>query len=364
MKIKKMQLIAIIVLVAAALLGCSAESPPIESQNIAVPVVLGTAIQDTVEETYVTIGEVIPNNQLDVYLGNIGEIERIFIKPGDFIEEEMPMIQLTNKTTQATFNATESQLRTIRDNLAVQYNAALESYNLQKVLFETGTVSQDMLNASYDQLLIAQRQYLDAQVSYNNQISNLKSSVDDLLVKSPITGQVASLNVQKGQTARNQLATTIIDNSILYVQTMVSGELKKTLKLNQDVRLSVEGVDRPVSGKVSAINEIPDLTSKLFEIRVQIMEDVPVGVGDFSEAEFITQSYPAILVPADAVVRKGIEKYVFVYENETLKKVVLETGLSKGNWVEVITDEISISSSIVIRGQNELREGDKIMIKE
>lgn len=357
------KLIVSLALISILISGCSVDPTPVESTNPAVPVVLGSTLEDTVEETYITIGEVIPNNQLDVYLGSIGEIERIFVEPGDFIEEDMPIIQLLNKNTQTNFNATESQLRTIRDNLSVQYNAALETYNLQKVLYETGTLSQDLLDASYDQLLITQRQYQDAQVRYNNQVSNLQSSLDDLLVKSPITGQVASLNVQEGQTARNQMAVTVIDNSVLYVRTMVASELKKTLQLGQDVRLTIEGVDHVVQGQVNSINEIPDLASKLFEVRVEIMEDVPIGVGDFSQVEFVTQAYQAILVPADAVVRKGIEKYVFTYENEILKKVVLETGLSKDNWVEVISDELNAASTIVIRGQNELREGDQVLIR-
>jgi len=357
-------MIVVLAVITILITGCNIDPAPVESTNSAVPVVLGSTVQDTVEKTYITIGEVIPNNQLDVYLGNIGEIERIFVEPGDFIEEGMPIIQLINENTQTNFNATESQLRTIRDNLSVQYNAALETYNLQKVLYETGTLSQDLLNASYDQLLITQRQYQDAQVRYNNQVSNLQSSVDDLLVKSPITGQVASLNVQEGQTSRNQLAATVIDNSILYVRTMVASELKKTLQLDQEVRLTIEGVDHMVRGQVRTINEIPDFSNKLFEVRIEILEEIPVGVGDFSEVEFVTQSYQAILVPADAVVRKGIEKYVFVYENQSLIKVVLETGLSKDNWVEVISDDLTTSSTIVIRGQNELREGDKILIKE
>ncbi len=357
------KLIVSLALISILISGCSVDPTPVESTNPAVPIVLGSTLENTVEETYITIGEVIPNNQLDVYLGAIGEIERIFVEPGDFIEEDMPIIQLLNENTQTNFNATESQLRTIRDNLSVQYNATLETFNLQKVLYETGTLSQDLLDASYDQLLITQRQYQDAQVRYNNQVSNLQSSLDDLLVKSPITGQVASLNVQEGQTARNQLAVTVIDNSILYVRTMVASELKKTLQLGQDVRLTIEGVDHVVRGQVKSINEIPDLASKLFEVRVEIMENVPVGVGDFSQVEFVTQAYQAILVPADAIVRKGIEKYVFTYENETLKKVVLETGLSKDNWVEVISDELDGSSTIVIRGQNELHEGDQVLIR-
>lgn len=361
---KKTHGIVLILMVALALIGCTPDITEVESANTAVPVVLAAVVKDTVEETYVTIGKVIPNNQLDVYLNNSGTIDAIFVKPGDFIEKDMPLIQLVNETTNTAYNTTESQLRTTRDNLAVQYQAALETYNLQKWLLETGTVSEKNVNNAYDQLQIAQRQYKDAQTAYKNQVSNLQSSVDDLFVKSPINGQVASLQVKIGQNARSQLAVTIIDNSSLYVQTMVSGELKKTLELDQAVRLSLEGVDQAIQGKVNTINEIPDLNNQLFEVRIEILEDFDISVGDFSEVEFVTQSYETLLVPSTAVVRKGIEKYVFLYENDRLKKVVLDTGLSKGQWIEVITNDLKESSAIVVRGQDDLRADDIVKIIE
>ena len=361
---KKISMTIMILLISVLVLGCNADESEIESTAIVVPVKLGTVVNDTVEETYVTIGKVIPNNQLDVYLSSVGEIEKIFIRPGDFIEKDMPMIQLVNETIKTTFNSSESQLRTLRDNLAVQYNAALENYNLQKVLFGTATISQNTLDASYDQLEITERQYRDAQTNYKNQVSNLQSSVDDLLLKSPINGQIASLNVMVGEAARNQLAATIIDNSSLFVQTMVSGELKKSLIIGQEVRLSLEGIDELIHGKVCVINEIPDINSKLFEVHIKITEVVNVGVGDYSEVVFITKSYDANLVPSTAIVRKGIEKYVFTYDDEILKKVVLETGLSNGEWIEVITDELNALSTIIIRGQNDLRVDDVIRIIE
>ncbi len=361
---KKITLSVLTFLLVATLAGCSAAAPEAEAAKPVIPVKLGHVVQDTVEETYVTIGEVIPNNQFDVYLNPPGEIEAIFVKPGDFIEKDMPMIQLSNPSTKTTYNATESQLRTIRDNLSVQYNAALESYNLQKLLFDSGTISEKNLSDSHDQLLVTKRQYQDANTNYQNQISSLRSTVEDLLVQSPIMGQIASLNVKVGETAGNQLAVIIIDNTTLYVKTMVPGELKKTLTLDQDVHLSLEGIDHIVPGKISTINEIPDLSSKLFEVAVEIMEDVNIGVGDFTEVEFVTKSYKALLVPSTAIVRKGIEKYVFTYDNDQLEKVVLETGLSSGDQIEVISDELNESSTIIIRGQNDLRVDDKILIIE
>jgi RND family efflux transporter MFP subunit len=351
-------------MIITVVIGCKSDELGTETISQIVPIKVKQVISDRVEETYVTIGEVIPNNQIDVYLNTIGKIEKIFVKPGDYVEKNMPIVQLINNNTNTTFNATESQLRTIRDNLAVQYNAALKNYNEQKILFESGVTSKNVFNTSHDQLLITQGQYQDSRTNYNNQLSSLQSTVDDLLVKSPINGQVASLNIKVGQNASNQLAATVIDNSILYVKTMVSSELKKTLVLDQNVRLQLEDNKNTINGKISLINEIPDMNNKLFEVRIQIEDNIAVSVGNFSEVEFVTKSYDTLLLPSSAIVRKGIEKYVFVYEENNLKKVLLETGLSKGDWIEIITDELNDSSMIVVRGQNNLRIEDQVEVIE
>lgn len=364
MKKRLMNLASIIIMIMIVMIGCDSVETESETINTVVPIKIGNVNKDIVEKTYMTIGEVIPNNHVDIYLDTTGEIKSVFVKPGDYIEKGMPLFQLINSDVNRTLNTNESQLRTARDLLEVQYNSANENYNQQKALFESGVVSQNALTASYDQLQLIERQYQDAISNYKNQLGSLRSNVNDLLFKSPINGRIASLYVEVGQKARNQIAATVIDNSVLYVKTMVLSEIKKNLQLEQDVTLILEGIDGAVNGKIGSINEIPDISNKLFEVRIRITDDVDISVGDFSEVKFVTQSYEALLVPSAAIVRKGIEKYIFVYESDTLKKIVLETGLSKGEWIEVISDELDENSKVVVRGQENLREEDVVEIIE
>lgn len=364
MMIKKLFKFLCVVLISASVLtSCTSKSSTEKYNNQEIAVKIGKVLKDNVEEKYIAIGEVLPNNQVDVYLNTIGEIENIFVQTGDFIEKDMPMIQLVDENVNTKFNTTESQLRTIRDNLALQYASALENYNQQKLLFESGATSQNIFDDTYDELIVVERKYKDARINYNNQVSNLKLSVNDLLVKSPIKGQIAALDVEIGQNATNQKAITIIDTSKLYVKTMVSSELKKILKLNQKVRLKLEGLTNYSEGVITSIDEVPNLDSKLFKVKIEIEED-SIDIGDFAEIEFITKYYKAKLVPSISIVRRGNEKYLFKYENEMLKKVLIETGLSKENLIEVISDEIDENTKIIVSGQNNLNVNDDINIVE
>jgi RND family efflux transporter MFP subunit len=338
--------------------GVEAQLEPIDNQ---IPIRIGQAVVDEVTNHYITIGEVVPKSQVDVVLSQVGIVDTLFVNSGDYVEVDSPLLALENDLAETTLDTTESQLRTIRDNLALSYNSALENYNKQKILYESGATSKNQLDSSYDQLLTIQRQYADARKNYNNQVGNLKDSVDDLTVKSPIAGQVASVYVTEGQSSANQLALTIIENDQLFVKTMVSSDLKRMLSIGDEVNLMTEVADS-LTGSIANINELPDPQSKLYEVRILVTSTNELFVGDYTEVIFTTEKYEALLVPSKAVVRKGIEQFIWVYKNEILEKVVVETGLSKGDWIEIKNiDEVV---SIVIGGQNNLSTNDEFKIIE
>jgi RND family efflux transporter MFP subunit len=268
---------------------------------------------------------------------------------------------LENDMAASNLDTTESQLRTIRDNLAVSYNSALDNYNKQKILYESGATSKSQLDGAYDQLITIQRQYADARNSYNNQVSNLQDSVDDLTIKSPISGQIASVYVTEGQSASNQLAVSIIENDELFVKTMISSDLKRKIDINDQVVIKTE-METVLSGTIANINKIPDPQSKLYEVRILLDDKESLLVGDYTEVVFTTESYEAVLVPSQAVVRKGIQQFVWVYENDVIEKRIVELGLSKDEYIEIKNTDQNFT--LVISGQNNLSPNDTVKVVE
>jgi RND family efflux transporter MFP subunit len=342
------------------MIGCTAEAQP-EPVDNSVAIRVDQSIIETVENHYVTIGEVVPKSRVDVVLTQMGVIDQIFISPGDYVEVDSPLMALENDMAASNLDTTESQLRTIRDNLAVSYNSALDNYNKQKILYESGATSKSQLDGAYDQLITIQRQYADARNSYNNQVSNLQDSVDDLTIKSPISGQIASVYVTEGQSASNQLAVSIIENDELFVKTMISSDLKRKIDINDQVVIKTE-METVLSGTIANINKIPDPQSKLYEVRILLDDKESLLVGDYTEVVFTTESYEAVLVPSQAVVRKGIQQFVWVYENDVIEKRIVELGLSKDEYIEIKNTDQNFT--LVISGQNNLSPNDTVKVVE
>ncbi len=347
-------------LAAIIISGCAAEVEPIEEEARKIPVELMSMKRDVVEHTYLAVGEVVPNNQVDIYVSGGGYIETINAITGNRVEKDKLLIELDDSDVDmANYNAMESQLRTVRDNLNSRLASLQDTYASQEVLFQEGAISKSEFDRISDQIVSLEREYANAEVAYRNQLTiirnGLEDEVDSRIITSPVSGMVAAVYVKEGQPVNNQLALTIIDDSRLLVRTFVSGDLKKVLCIGDCVSVKIDGQTEEVqSGQIFEINKIPDPATKLFEVKIEIPEQDEYIIGDYAEVEFIIESYEAILVPTQAVVRKGSFQYVYIHEEEKseLRQIQIEPGRTSGRWLEVKNvDELAM---VVVKGQNQI----------
>jgi len=351
-----MKYLIIILMMLVILVGCSTEATQTEIPSL-------TAVQsvdikyDQVEKTYISIGEVVPNNQIEILA--TGEINSIIKSVGDSVATDEVIILLDNENVTANYLATESQLRTIRDNLRSQYTLAKEAFEKQEALYSSGIVTKQQFDQSENQMSNLYRQYLDAATSYNNQVKNLKDTVDARVLVSPIEGTVAAIYVNEGQTLSNQLAVSIIDQSSIYLKTSISSDLKRLLQVDDIVTIFIDGDhNQPQKGIISEINEIPDQQTKLFEVHIESKDNYDFIIGEYAEIEYVIDAYMTHMVPTNSVVRSNTESYVYLLENGQVNKIKVTTGLSKGEWIEV--HEINEVKKVLIKGQNLVVDGENV----
>jgi len=346
--------------------GCAAEASPVIEAVSKVPIKLASMKIDVVEKTYISVGEVVPGNQVDLFINGGGFIESIEVKSGDTVEEDQVLLLLDNNDVDRTnYNATESQLRTVRDNLGGQLASLTEEQARKQVLYEEGLITINELNQAQLQIDGLSRDYSNAKTAYYNQLkileNNLEDSVDSRIFESPISGTVASVFVQEGQSVNGQLALTIVDDRQLYVQTFISSDLKKELSIGDKVRLNLHGEDEAHHiGTIQEMKGLPDSNTKLFEVKIAIDIKDSYIIGDYAEIEFIIERYEAVMVPTQSIVRSGESQFIYVYEDEQVTKTLLETGATNGEWVEAKnTDNLD---QVVVLGQNQLTTSSEIMV--
>lgn len=366
---KILKFILVVLLFTVVATGCNA-APEIDSGADVVkgiPVELEMMKNDIVENTYVSIGELVPNNQVDLFVKGSGYIERIEVKTGDIIEkDDLLMLLDDSEAGTSAYYSTESRLRTVRDDLKAQLDSSRKDLETQQILYKEGVISKEVFEKTQLQISSLERQYDNAVVAYRNELyslnESLENSVKNRIIYSPISGKIAAVYVKEGQAVGNQMAMSIVDNSSLYVKTYISSDLKKLLNVGDMVYVKLDGKDlNTKNGCINQINELPDMKTKLFETLICIEDFSEYIIGDFAEVEFVIERYEALLVPTRAIIRSGTNQYIYTYEDEILKKVMIETGRTKDEWIEIIGYK-GEAKQVVVRGQNQLTEDSKVEV--
>ncbi|MDM8534659.1 efflux RND transporter periplasmic adaptor subunit [Clostridiaceae bacterium HSG29] len=355
-----MRKLTLLIMIVLLMVGCSTEAT--KTEPISITNVVTTEIKhEIVEKTYISIGEIVPNNQVDIFA--TGLIESIYSKVGDFVSKGDIILSLESDNVKATYNSTESQLRTIRDNLKSQYNFEKENYINQEKLFVAGAISKSEFDITKNQLDSLYRQYNDSVVSYNNQLNNLNDTVNDKILKSTIDGEIAAIYFNEGQTLSNQMVISIIDQSKKYIKTFISSDLKRNLSIGNKVNIYVDGdkFNKHI-GEISSIQEIPNKESKLFEIHIEAADSYDYIIGEYIEVEYILEKYMANLIPTKAIVRNNTESYIFIIEDSKAKKIKVTTGLTKGDLVEI--KDIDDSLKVIYEGQYNVIDGEIVSEKK
>jgi multidrug efflux pump subunit AcrA (membrane-fusion protein) len=177
---------------------------------------------------------------------------------------------------------------------------------------------------------------------------------------SSVEGQVSKVDNKTGVPVQNTPVMRIVDPEKLVVKSMLSSEFTKQISRGVSVELKFEN-DSILEGRVKMISPEPDTLSRLYETHIEFDDEVLLG--EFVEITFVLNSYEAMMVPSMAIVRKNGEKYIYQYIDDELLKTNVETGLSNGEWVELIGVDQEIFQ-YVISGQNFISQEDDILIFE
>lgn len=332
-------------------------------------------------------------------------ITKINVKEGDRVKKGQVLAVLDGKDLQAAYNQAASQYQqskyALEDTLKTQqsqYEAALISYNeaknnyeINKSLYEEGAISQsDFLKFENDYLLkqadinsyhvsggkvtatAAQRQALEVE---RLALESKKEALEDIKIKSPISGTVTRANATLGrlasETGDSGNVMFVIENVDNLEMNVMIGEYDiNKLKIGQPVTISSEVLgEDTVSGVVSQISptgeeqESGGNVQMAIPVKIKITESHPnLIAGVMAKAVILVNEAPdALAIPIDALLEDVTtgETYVLVVdENSVLQRCVVELGLEGDFYSEVTGGELSEGDSVVLNaGISGLSEG-------
>jgi multidrug efflux pump subunit AcrA (membrane-fusion protein) len=273
----------------------------------------------------------------------------------------------------------------------VQYDDTRDVYERTEKLFTDGTASRQQLDgmkAKLDSAGIAldtARQNLSliqdkagpqstglasTQVDQAEATADLaESQLRNTVVTSPITGLVATRNVDPGELVSSTVpAFVVIDVSSVTAETSVEESMVEKIHKGQAVPISVDAAGgESIRGIVDTISPAADPRTQGYIVKVKIINPgAALRPGMFARVSFPVENREnVIVVPNSAVMTETGVDYVYVVvpadgEN-VLKKTAVLTGISDVAVTE-IAGGLEKGTLVVTEGQSFLNDGEKVTI--
>jgi HlyD family secretion protein len=274
-------------------------------------------------------GEVRVGSQLS------GIVEELNVIVGAKIDKGDVIARIDSRSLQARLDQATAQVNVLEQEVR---RAEVELERARQLDSENLAPATDVEDRTLD-LAESQARLEKARRDAAVVLSDLQYAV----IRSPISGTVASVSTQKGETVAASFNTptfaTIIAEDALELVAMVDETDIGTVEPVNSVYFTVEaypaiefeGVVRQIAPKGTIISGVVN-----FEVMISIDSPIDVLKPDMTANVAIrTAERQALVLPSEAIQRDGFEQFVHIEENDELVRRGISAGTREAGFTEI-----------------------------
>jgi RND family efflux transporter MFP subunit len=348
------------VLVGSTLAAYRIHRQPREEGNLAAASTISPEMKE-IDSTVTTSGTVRLRTGAEVRVGSevSGIVRKLNVTVGSHIQKGDIIAEIDPRPLQARVEQARTQA--VMD----QVGAGKAERDLQRgqQLFAEG-----VLPAQQKEDL--EWQLKSAQAKLEKSKSDLAATEIDLsyaVIRAPITGTVASVSTQEGETVAASFAAptfvTIIEDNALELVAMVDETDIANVRPGDTVKFTVEAYpSREMSAIVKRIDPVATIISGVvnYPVMAAIQKDGRLLKPDMTANITIkTAERKALVVPNGAILRGGEERFVFVLKHGKEERHVVVTGMRDAGFTEIKKGLSASDMVIVNRAADSQRKGDQ-----
>jgi membrane fusion protein (multidrug efflux system) len=281
--------------------GATEKSPPAPPLKVAV----ATADEAPSPQELVLTGMITADQRSEVTADTQGKVLNVMVERGQRVKMGAPVVQLDVRSSALAAREAQANLASAR----AQRELAEQECGRTKQLLEKGAITRSEYDRQTTQCTSALEQVSAAEARTQMMIK----SVADGIVRAPFDGVVAQKSVSPGEfVAPGKPLFTLVDDDPLKIELSVPEANVPAIKLGQEVLVfAVTERDKPHPAKITRIGaEIGRTRALIVEATLEPSSGLVPGM--FAEAHVTTGEVPRVVVPKDAVVRRGKISHVFV----------------------------------------------------
>lgn len=320
-------------------------------------VVVSPVVEGQVQEKVILIGVAEPWRASNVASEFSGRVQAMVVRRGQVVKKGEVLARLEKsdlpfrlEEAQAKKKATQFRLERAKDILerseSLEKDQAISDKDLKQAQLAVGEIEGDLL-------------------AIEAGIRQLKDEAKKKTIRAPFDGVVTRELTEVGEWVKvGGEIVHMVDLSTVRILVDVPERYVSGVKADEDVVVKIDALGpKPIKGKVHALIPEGNREAHLFPLEVHAEnKDLQIKEGMLARIEFnLGLARNVMLVHKDAIITRGTQTYLFIVNSENVKQVIVATGKSKGDLIEV-TGSLKVGDKAVIRGNERLREGQSVQV--
>jgi membrane fusion protein (multidrug efflux system) len=316
-----------------------------------IPLITTFLVKEAVFNHYLEIqGNVTTKDLLVIYPEFSGILTNVYVKEGQWVKKD----QVLGKIDDGGLSQQLAQL------------------NIQVELARTTFERQQRL---WDQKIGSEMQYLQAKSNYEAQtqaIGQLEQQVSKTIITAPFSGTIDDIFTEQGSVVLpgQTPLMRIVNLENMYIVTDVPEKYVSNITTNKRVEVEFPVLGKKIDSKVRQVGSFINPSNRTFKVEVAIPNKeksikpnltAKLRINDYSNPK-------ALLIPQSIISENANgEQYIYVIKNKTsnseaiAEKVIIETSLTQGDVIEVITG-LEPGMEIIQEGARSVNDGQKVKI--
>jgi membrane fusion protein (multidrug efflux system) len=281
--------------------------------------------------------------EIEIYAKTTGIIEKLLVEEGDIIGAGDTLVVLDEREAKLSLRKAE-----------ISYREAQNALNRAKEMS-----TQD---------LISREEYETTQLAFESSKASLeeaKLAYEYTRVIAPIAGTITDRFIELGDMiTQSKILFQLADFNPLRARIFIPERELPRLEVGQEVLLNIESAPgREFPAIVQLISSVVDPSSGTFKVTIEVKSSGgDLRPGMFASARIIVDRHlNTKVVPAEAILYEGSQRYIYVVRDGAAARIDLEAGYADQGCLEVL-GPVEEGEKVVVAGQNNLASGTKVEI--
>ena len=284
-----------------------------------------------------------------------GELQGLTVREGDLVKAG----QVVARVNAGEYALRVRQAQEQADAARAQIDIAQRQFDNNRALVAQGFISKTALDTSSSNLVAAQANHKAAMAS----VEVARKSVDDTVLRSPISGIVSQRLAQPGERIGvDARVLEVVDLSRIELEAAISAADSVGVMVGQQAQLQIEGASQTLAARVVRINPSALAGSRSVLVYLAIANPAGLRQGLFAQGTLGTAQRSVLAVPVSAVRTDKPSPYVQTIEGNKVVQRTVELGPRGDTGGEAMVGITGVAENLsVIRGSvGALRAGTAV----